>query len=446
MRKSSTANIHYRYVYLVRYLQAWCAFQEKDYDAALRGFVEVQDKTNDTELRKLAFFQVAETFYRAGRYSEAEKNYSDFLNQYPNDFLKVPALYGLGWSIEKQTNYARAAETFSRIVNDNPQHSLASWAAVREGADAYACGDLVQSRQAYTKALQFSSGQSPADLAEFGLGWLDFSDKKYSDALTHFLKVSLFLPESQLHWDAEYLEAGSDYLLGDYVSAKKIYTQCTENAPADMAAASLYWLSWCNYSMGEYEIAFDHFQKLSETEDETWTARADWGRAESACQLGNYDGAIQGYQDSLKVTGCPITSECYSGLGWSYFKLGKYAESYQAFQKVIEINSQSPLAFEAQLRSGDCQYNLHEFAIAEKEYEKVVNNHDGSPYELDALEQLGWCAYRQEDFTKAIQEWEDLIQTPGTDERKPRLLYWTAWAYFRDKQFDKSAEQFKAVE
>ncbi|HET9870750.1 MAG TPA: tetratricopeptide repeat protein, partial [bacterium] len=144
--KIFATNLHYRYVYLVRYLESWCAFEQKDYAEALRGFGEVGAKTDDPVLRKLSAFQVAEALYRSGRYAEAEKAYAAFADQYPGDRLGAAARYGLGWALEKEKRYAEAVRAFDRVVADAPQDPLAPWAAVREGVDASAAGQTDQAR------------------------------------------------------------------------------------------------------------------------------------------------------------------------------------------------------------------------------------------------------------------------------------------------------------
>ncbi|HVM32851.1 MAG TPA: tetratricopeptide repeat protein, partial [bacterium] len=444
--KIFATNMRYPYVYLVRYLDSWCAFEQKDYDEALRGFGEVGAKTDNPILKKLSLFQTAESLFRSGRYAEAEKTYENFLGQYPGDPLRAAALYGLGWTQEKQEKLPQALQSFGEVVDQYPGDPLAPWAAVRQGVEASGKGDRAGAEKDYQKALSLSPDRSPADLAEFGLGWLDFSAGRYDPAASHFQSVGRLVPDSQLRWDAEYLRAGAAYLQGDYPGAEKIYEGCAAGAPADLAQASRFWSAWCDYHIGRFQDALDSFRKLSGADNGLWKPRALWGAGECAYQLVRYGDALSFYQEALSSDDCPVSLECFSGIGWSYFQQEKYSQAFEAFQKAVTVSPHSALAFEAQLRSGDCQYNLHQFDQAQVQYQKVLQTHAGPPYEWDALEQLGWCAYRSEDFTQAVQQWSRLATLAGAEDRKPRLFYWMAWAYFRDKQYQKAADQFKAVE
>ncbi len=385
-------------------------------------------------LKKLTLFQLAETQFRmeARRYAEAKGNYQSFLKQYPKDFLEVPALYGLGWTFEKLKSSEEAVKTFGLIVSDFPSHLLAPWAAVRQGAEAYQSGDQDQSRQAYTKGLELAGGKAPADLLEYGLGWLDYSNQKYDAAARHFLNVVNFLPSSDLFGDAQYLLAGCEHLEGKYDDAKAIYGRLAGQSPSELAQAAAYWRGWCDYALGNYALALDEFKKVDEQSEGDLKSRAEWASAESAYGMKNYADAAGFYQKALDSgPSDKLSLNCYSGLGWSFFQQEKYEAAAKAFQSAVRLDSSGPLGREAQLRTGDCYYNLHHYPQAESAYRPLVDGHAGPPYELDAQEQMGWCGYRQEKFNDAIATWSSLVQKDGADDRKSRILYWTAWAYFR---------------
>lgn len=187
-------NPNYKYGDLIRYLQAWCFYQQKEYPSALEGFSRVLDSAKDETLRKLTFFQVAETQFRMEHYTESKDIYQEFIKTYPKDFLEVPARYGLGWTYAKLKRHEEAVETFGGIVANFPTHPLAPWASVRQGAEDFTAGDSAGARAAYAKGLELAKGKTPADFIEYGLGWLDYSDQQYTAAATHFSKVVDFSP------------------------------------------------------------------------------------------------------------------------------------------------------------------------------------------------------------------------------------------------------------
>ncbi|HVZ80917.1 MAG TPA: tetratricopeptide repeat protein, partial [bacterium] len=437
----------YRYADLVRYLGGWCLFQVQDYDKALEAFRKVRTAKPEEPLLKLCRFQEAETYFRMGKNEEAKARYQDFLSAYPGDPLQVPALYGIGWAQEKSGDLPGALASFQKVLKEHPDHLLAPWAAVRVGSLATRAQKPDLARQAYGQGLELANGRPPADLLEFGLGWLDYSQQNYDPAARHFLAVSNFRPESVLNWDAQYLLAGCQYLSGNWVDAREIYTRLSMNAPVELARASAYWVGWCDYAQGRYDLALEEFQKVQGKAEGEIRARSYWAGAESAYGLKHYDEAILQYRKALEG-GLPdnLILGCYSGLGWSYFQQERYPDALEAFQKAVRRAPGAPLGLEAQLRIGDCYYNLHQYPKAQEAYQSTSLKTAAGAVGLDAVEQVGWCQYRQEKFTEAEKTWAELSSRPEAEDRRPRLFYWSAWAHFRSKEFGPAAEGFRKVE
>jgi tetratricopeptide (TPR) repeat protein len=437
----------YRYADLVRYLEGWCLFQVQDYGKALEAFQKARAAKPEEPLLKLSRFQEAETFFRMGKNEEAKSHYQEFMAAYPADPLQVPALYGSGWAQEKLEDLTGALASFQKILKDHPDHLLAPWAAVRVGSLATRLEKPDLAREAYAQGLGSAKGKPPADLLDFGSGWLDYADHQYEAAAKHFLTVSNFQPQSALYWDAQYLLAGCQYLSGHWDEARQIYSRLADKAPDELSKTSAYWVGWCEYAQGQYDQALAQFQKVQAKAEGEVRARSFWAGAESAYGLKQYGEAARQYQKALEL-GLPdaLNTGCYSGLGWSYFQQEKYPEALEAFQKTAERDPGSSLGIEAQLRSGDCYYNLHQYPKAQEAYQAPSLRNAPGESGLDALEQAGWCQYRLELFSEAVKTWAELMKKPGSEVRRSRLLYWTAWAHFRSKEFEPAASGFQKVE
>jgi len=315
--KIQTENPRYAHLDLVHFLDAWCAFRQGDYPVALKGYQAANVETQDRALSVLAQFQTSETLYRMKKWREAQAAYTEFLKSNPNDPLEAAALYGQGWSSEKLGDASAALQSFERVVSAHPEHSLAPWAAVRAGVNAYSFGDMDRSRKDYSKALELSKDRSPADQADYGLGWLDFKSTQYASAADHFIKVGSVSPESPLKWDALYLQAGCLYLLGRYADAQSVYDRLTGQAPSGLRLAAVYWSGWCDYALDKYDSALAKFKKPSSDASGDWKARYAWSAGEAAYRAGDRAQARKQYQKALQVNSSPVSFEALSGLAWA---------------------------------------------------------------------------------------------------------------------------------
>lgn len=439
-------NPKYPHTQLVNYLVDWCYFQEKEYDNAYEGFSSLASKAKDQNLAKLSAFQAAECQFWQGHYDDAQKAYSQFAQTYAGDNMEPAADYGYGWSLAKQDKHLQAAKIFQKIVTDFPKHPLAPWAAVRAGAEDYAGNNNDAARKDYESGLTLANGKSPVDFLEYGLGWLDYAEQNYDEAIVEFRKVEKFSPQSPLYWNALYLHAGCRYLQAKYDDAKKMYDQIVDPAPSDLVQDATYWEGWCDYAAGRYDRALKQFLFVSQNTQGEAQTRGFWGAAEASYELSQYAKAADFYQQALKNNPKDdLAADCYSGLGWSQFQQEKYTEAIEAFKNVIEKNPGSAQEAEAVLRIADSYYNLHDYEKAAGRYQEALGKNIGDKA-MDAREQLGWCAYRQNQFSQALSIWDELIQNDDAQDRRSRLIYWSAWAHFRAKQFKQAQEMFARVE
>ncbi len=436
----------YPYLDLVRYLRAWCSFRLDDLDPAWSGFSKVSSDAQDPRLRRLAAFQAAETLFRRAEYAKASAAYGDYLKENPGDDLVPAALYGLGWSLEKEGKSAKALESYARIVESHGSHPLAPWASVRRGALHQARGAKKEAREAYETALRLSENRPPADLALYGLGWIDYTGDDFDSALGRFESVAAFTPPSPVHWDARFLAGGCLYRQARYPEAKEAYLRVGEKAPDEMRWAAAYWAGWCDLASNEPGKALVTFRDLADSigAANAWKSRSLWALGEAAYRFGDLKRALNAYESALEIPKSPVAAESHNGAGWSLFGLARYEESLRHFQETLRMAPRSELAPEARLRSGDCLYNLRRYEEARVQYEKVPKEPDPIAW-MDAREQLGWCHFRQEQFGKARAAWEDLLADAGATDRRVRLTYWSAWSHFRSKDFDGAARIFGKV-
>src|SRR5581483_7928209 len=98
--------------------------------------------------------------------------------------------------------------------------------------------------------------------------------------------------------------------------------------------AAAYWMGWCDYALGNFDLALKEFQAVNERADGQVKARSYWAAAEAAYEMKRYNEATVDYQKALDSGNSEtVVLNCYSGLGWSSFQQEKYTDAIAAFQK-----------------------------------------------------------------------------------------------------------------
>jgi TolA-binding protein len=121
--------------------------------------------SGNSELTAEANLWLGDARYSLGKYSDAAKCYTKFLNGSGSTANRAAALYGLAYSQYKQSNYSDAAKNFSKAMSTTPAlpATQASDAMLRYADCLYYTGKYSDAATIYAKAA--SQGVADADYA-----------------------------------------------------------------------------------------------------------------------------------------------------------------------------------------------------------------------------------------------------------------------------------------
>ena len=101
----------------------------------------------------IKLYREALSTFRKNEFGEAEKLFSNFLNQFPDDQLADNALYWSGECHYAQKNFADAVLKFKDVVNRFPQGSKVPDALLKIGFAYYSMGDKEQAKNFLKKVV-----------------------------------------------------------------------------------------------------------------------------------------------------------------------------------------------------------------------------------------------------------------------------------------------------
>ena len=274
----------------VNYAQAWANFQAGNETNAFVLFTNfvAQFPTND-ELAPLAQWWVADYFYGAGDFVDAEKNYQLFYQSWPTNKLVYQARMMAGRAAVGRLGYSDAIGYFMGLVGDtNCPPDLNALAR-------FACGGAL---------MQMNSSDTNNPLANFQL------------ATNVFAQIVQMYPTNELSALAWGEIGDCDLQLANYDSATNAYAQAVHSPFAKIAVRSQAQIGWGialekeaalmtgNDQTHLLQLALNHYLDVlygknlrdGETPDAFWTKKAGLQAAALAETLGEWTQAVNVYQ------------------------------------------------------------------------------------------------------------------------------------------------------
>lgn len=123
-------------------------------------------------------------------------------------------------------------------------------------------------------------------------------------------------------------------------------------------------------------------------------------------------------------------SRVLSGLAWSQFKAGRYAEAEQAFDQILRLDPppSAAEAAEAALMRGYALQELERFEAALAMFDAVVEKYPDSSQHADALYSAARLRDRLDQDVQAVELYEKLATLYPRYGQIDRVLYHWAWA------------------
>ncbi|MGH7137928.1 MAG: tetratricopeptide repeat protein, partial [Pirellulales bacterium] len=174
------------------YLAGESLYRQKQYGPALERLRQSIAQKNEKYLAR-ALYRAGDCAARLKQWPASEEHYQALVRQFPKFELVNEARYGLGWAQQNQEKLSQAKQTYEQVTKDTDTETAAK--------------------------------------ARFMMGECAFREKKYEEAVEHYLTAALGYPYDE--WQAlGYLEAGRCLLeLKDNAKAKDMFETLIKKYP-----------------------------------------------------------------------------------------------------------------------------------------------------------------------------------------------------------------------
>ncbi|KAA5824045.1 tetratricopeptide repeat protein [Algibacter amylolyticus] len=355
------------------YYQADLNFKLGKFDEAIKlakDRLETSDANEVSELSKI----IGESYFNLEKYAEA----IPYLTKYKGKKGKWSNtdFYQLGYAYYKQKDYENAISEFNKIVGGN--NSIAQNAYYHLAESYVNLNKKQEALNAFRNASQMNF-----DLKIQEDAWLNYAKISYEIGNPYQSAPQVLAGYLEKYPDSSFKDEIETLLIDSYITSKNYKEALAlleskksfENKVAYQKVAFYRGLEL--YNEGDYQEAEALFDaSLKESQDQKYTARATFWKAEADYNLTNYDDALIGFkqfQQQAQASETPEFENLDYNLAYTYFKLKNYDKSTEYFNTFITNKREDQLRLnDAYLRLGDGYFVSSQYQSAISAYENAI--------------------------------------------------------------------------
>jgi cellulose synthase operon protein C len=319
--------------------------------------------------------------YSDGFYDIAEKQFSQFIKDFPNHGKIYDVCYLLGRTLLNQKKVNEARKVFSRIVNEARHFEYMDYAVFWMAQIETTLGKGEDAHKLLSSIIKRFPKFEWIDHCYYRLGLLDFRSNKFTSAESSFKKVSLlsknkelirfswfwlgllFYKQNNFEASAAYLKtiledsqsvpqeylrhalfllAESQLRLGRFDDAKLTYKAFYEQFRSDPLMVDAYWrLGFCEYRLGNIKEAIEIFQAFKkEFKDSQLISYAHYLLGEIFLFNGDSPSSLKEFNLILnQPKGNVLWGASGIAIFWNYVYLEEMDEANKMFQKLQKLNA-----------------------------------------------------------------------------------------------------------
>lgn len=476
-----------RYKEKLSYYQADLHFKLGKFEEAIKLAKAQLSKSDDDEVSELSKI-IGESYFNLEQYADAipyltaykgKKGERDRVGKWSNTDY-----YQLGYAYYKQGDFENAVSEFNKIIGG--KNSIAQNAYYHLGESYINLGKKQEALNAFKNASEMDFNLKIQEDA-----WLNYAKISYEIGNSYQSAPQVLASYLDKYPNTSYKEEVETLLIDSYITSKN-YTEALkllegkrsfENKVAYQKVAFYRGLEL--YNENKFKEASELFNgSLKEQQDQRFTARATFWKAETDYNLTNYDDALisfKQFQQQNEAASTPEFENLDYNLAYTYFKLKNYEQATNYFNQFISNKKDDKVRLnDAYLRLGDghfvsSQYNsaiaayknaikLNEIesdyaffqkAISTgyagdssgkiKELNNFISEYPKSKLRDDAMFELGNSYVKANDTDKAMQIYDRLASEYRMSSFVPKGLLRQGLVYYNASQNEQALVKFKKV-
>jgi TolA-binding protein len=399
--------------------------------------------------------------FNDGFYDIAEKQFSQFLREYPEHGKLYDVCYLLGKTLYLREKLKESRSVFLKVINEHKQFEYTEyilfWLADIElrwgnhdgarryltsilnrypkfesldqvhyflGLIEFGFGRFPQAENFFKKASVLSKDQDLVQASNFWLGILSYKQNRLPEAIQFFKTAAATAqPVSSLTSRYAFLWLGETQLKsGNVAEAKTTYRTFSDRFKEDGFIPEVGWKSgFCDYRIGNLKEAAETFQAFrNQFKDSALVPFTHYLLGRISLHHGDYASSVKEINVLLaKSKENPLWGVAFLSLFWNYIQQNDTAGANKVFQRLQKLDHFDEEKAILQWLTAEMTFAEGRISDALPYYFNILN----TPYREKALSRIGKGYFYESKFREAITNFDILLlEFPNSQTMEENLF------------------------
>ena len=457
-----------------------CYFKLKDYQSSILELKNPKLTNLPEDIYSESLYLLATSYYRVQEYDDAEKSYSEIIQNLPASAHIRDAKYGLAWTYFQQKKYNDAFINFDDLSNGDD--SLAIKSLFWKGECKRYLGKNNEANEIYKQFLEKYPNDPLAKEVQYQIGVVYYNTNN-TDLASRYLLTANSSQDGNVRARALTLLGEIELNKGSYKTAKNYFEPALDIADAetDIKNRASLGIGIALFNLGDNRKSIEYLRNIDSKAPNFESQKVNFFLAENYFAVGDYKEAINRYAlasgNDEKISVLSIYGKAYS-----YFNLGDYGNSALQFADFVKRFPKDKRFNDAKLRLADSYFGSRNFAAASKIYQElftsdakvstnpyvhyqyaqalyksgkvneaisefnlVYDQFPSSEYADVSLYTVGWISFQQGNFSNAISGYYDVLKKYPKSQLTPIIYYSIGDAHFNQGKYDSAIVNYEKV-
>ena len=451
--------------------------------AFLWGILDAQDLQSKNYTQDEQLILVGIGAFNDGFYDIAEKQFSQFMKDFPNHAKEYKVCYLLGKTQFYKKKLRESKALFLKILNEDKNFEYTDYTLYWLSEIEIRLGHGEEARKYLSSVVKRFPKFEWIDYAYYLLGLLDFESNRLSRAEASFKKVPLLSKNHELIQASLFWLGLSSFRQKDYEGTIRYLKTLWEDPkllPKGYLRYALFWLGEAQLRLGKFSDATFNFKTFRERfKNDPYIPEVRWRLGFCEYRSGNFKEAIEIFQglksqlkespllfythyllgrmfllnrnpsDSIreinsviyKSPGHPLTGISFLTLFWNYIQLGEMDGANKVFQRLQKLNHVEDEKNFIQWLNAELIFSEGRISDSLPYYFNILN----SRFREKALYQIGRGYFFENKFREAITNLDILLLEFPSSEYAEEGLFVKAECLNRLGNLDLALDAYELV-